>query len=150
MEKEISPSVIEMGNRPSFQRHHREKTWQILVPLILGIMLILAVAVGVVLTAFRSNVGGSVSQWADTSAIWLILPIIMFAIIAIVILSGLIVGVAKIINILPPFAHLIQSYAGLITAKVSLITRKIVTPVMTVESIKAGIRGFLSALFGSK
>ncbi|MFO7972828.1 MAG: hypothetical protein R6U40_13920 [Desulfobacterales bacterium] len=149
MENEFSTSSFESGRRPSLQRHRREKIWQILVPLILGVLLILAVAVLVVLTATRSTAGGPVSQWADTSAIWLILPVMMFAVVGTLVLIGLIYGVAKMIEILPPYANLVQGYAGLIAAKVKLITRKIVNPIIAVESTKAGVKGFISALFGS-
>ena len=150
MENEFSTSTFKTGTRPSMERHHRERFWQILLPLILAVLLILAAAVMIVLTATRSTAGGPVSQWADASAIWLILPVIMFAFLGILVLLGLIYGVAKMINILPPYTNLIQGYAGLIAAKVKLITIKIAKPVIAVESAKAGIKGFLSALSGKK
>jgi hypothetical protein len=149
MENELSVSAFEGNKRPSLERHRREKIWQILVPLIIGILLILAVGVIVILTAACSSAGGAVSQWADTSAIWLIMPVIMFAIFGILILIGLIYLVARITKILPPYADLVQGYASLVAAKVSLVTRKIVSPFITVESTRAGIKGFISALFGS-
>ena len=149
MEKEFSVSTYEGNRRPSLQRHHREKIWQILVPLIFGALLILAVGVIVILNATRTTSGGAVSQWADTSAIWLILPVIFFTLFGALVLFGLIYGVAKIINFLPPYTHLVQGYADLIEAKVKLLTLKIVSPVISVASTKAGIKGFFSALFGS-
>ena len=148
MEKEFSTPSFEIDERPSLKRHQREKIWQILIPLIAGLLLILAVGVVVILTASRSAAGGPVSQWADTSTIWLILPVIMFTIIGALILIGLIYLVAKLINFLPPYANLVQAYGDLIEAKVSLVTRKIVAPVITVKSTQAGVKGFLSALFG--
>jgi len=149
MENKFSTSSYERNRRSSLERHQREKIWQILVPLIFVVLLILSAAVIVVLTATRSSAGGPVSQWADTSAIWLILPVTMFAFVGILVLIGIIYGVAKLIDILPPYAHLVQGYAGLIEAKVKLVTRKIVTPIIAVESKKAGVKGFLSALLGS-
>jgi hypothetical protein len=148
MENEFSVSAFEGNKRPSLERHRREKIWQILVPLIIGILLILAVGVIVVLTAARTSAGGAVSQWADTSAIWLILPVIMFAILGIMILTGLIYLIARIIKILPPYADLVHGYAGQVAAKVSLVTRKIASPFIAVKSTRAGIKGFISALFG--
>ena len=148
MENEFSVSVYEVKRRPSLERHRREKVWQILVPLIFGVLVILAVSVIVILTAARSSAGGSVSQWADASAIWLILPVIMVAIFGILILIGLIYLIARIIKILPPYADLVQGYASLVAAKVSLVTRKIASPFITVESTTAGVKGFISALFG--
>lgn len=150
MENEFSVSVFEGKKRPSLERHRREKIWQILVPLFIWTLLILAVGAIVIQTAARSSAGGSVSQWADTSAIWLILPIIMVAIFGILILIGLIYLVARIIKILPPYADLIQGYASLIATRVSLVTRRIASPFITVESTSAGIKGFVSALFGKR
>lgn len=148
MENEFSVSAFEGNKRPSLERHRREKIWQIQVPLIIGILLILAVGVIVVLTAARTSTGGAVSQWADTSAIWLILPVIMFAILGIMVLTGLIYLIARIIKILPSYADLVHGYAGQVAAKVSLVTRKIASPFIAVKSTRAGIKGFISALFG--
>jgi len=148
MEKEFSVSSFEDDKRPSIQRHQREKLWQILIPLIFGVLLILGVGVIVVLTATRSTAGGPVSQWADVSAIWLIFPIILFTAFGVLVLIGLTYAVGKVINILPPYANLVQGYAGLIAAKVNLMTRKFVSPYIKIESTRAGIKGFLSALFG--
>ncbi len=148
MEKQFSASSFQSVNGPSIQRHHRDKFWQILFPLILGVLLILGMAVIVVLTATRSTAGGSVSQWADASLLWLILPVMMIAIFGIVVLLGLIYLVAKLINILPTYTNLVQVYAELIAGKVSLVTRKILSPFVNLSSTNAGVKGFFSALFG--
>lgn len=148
MEKESYISTEKNLKSASRQHHHREKIWQILFPIAIGFLLIIIAAVFVVLTASRSSGGGSVSQWADTSTIWLVLPIMMFAAFGTLVLAGLIYLVAKLLDILPPYTNLIQQYANLITARVNLATRKMVSPFVSAKSIRAGVGGFLSSLFG--
>jgi hypothetical protein len=148
MNKQFPTSVSERSARPSIKRHKREKIWQIITPLLFGGLVMLGIGVIVVMTTFRSSAGGMVSQWADTSTIWLILPVIMFVFIGVLILIGMILLLAGMLNVLPHYTDLIQQYAGLIEAKVEMVTKKIVSPVITFRSKQAGFRGFFSALFG--
>jgi len=147
MDKKYSISIENSVKGASMQRHYREKIWQILFPIAIGVLLIIISAVFVILTASQTSGGGSVSQWADTSTIWLVLPIMMFAVFGTLVLAGLIYLVAKLRKILPPYTNLIQQYAGWITAQVNLATRKMISPLVSAKSIRAGVGGFLSSLF---
>lgn len=135
---------------PSIHRHHRDRTWQILFPIIFGFLLIIAAGVFVTLTASGTASGASVSQWADISSIWLILPVIMFALFGILVLAAMIFLMAKLLNILPFYTDLVQQYAGLISARINLATRKVVSPIVSARSIRAGMNGFFTALLGLK
>ncbi|MDY6847082.1 MAG: hypothetical protein SVP52_08100 [Chloroflexota bacterium] len=147
MDKEYLISTENSVKFASMQRHHREKFWQILFPIAVSVILIIIAAVFVILIDFQLSDGGSVSQWADVSIIWLVLPIMMFAVFGTLVLAGLIYLVSKLLNILPPYSNLIQEYASLITTRVNLVTRKLVSPLVSAKSIKAGMGGFLSSLF---
>lgn len=148
MEKEFSNTSFEGDRRSSLLRHRQQKTWQILTPLFLGVLLILAIAVLVILTTAGTIEGGSVSQWADTSIIWIISPVMMFVFIGALVLFGLVYLIGKLIKIMPPYANLIQGYAQLIAARVNLATRKAASPFVKTGSTIAGLKGFFSALLG--
>jgi len=150
MNEEISITTEKSRTSSSIHRHHRDRTWQILVPIVFGFLLIIAAGVFVILTASGTTSGASVSQWADISSIWLILPVIMFALFGILVLVALIFLMAKLLNILPFYTNLVQQYAGLITARINLATRKVVNPVFSARSVRAGVNGFFTALLGLK
>ena len=148
MNKQFSISNIRRIKSPSIERHQRQKIRQIFLPLACIVVIIMGVCVLVILAASRSTPGGAVSQWADTSAIWLIMPVMMFTVIGAVVLGGLIFLLARLLKILPQYSNLVQNYAGLIAARVGLVTHKMVTPILSYRSTLAGLKGFLSSLLG--
>jgi hypothetical protein len=150
MNEEMPITTEKSRLSPSIHRHHRDRTWQILFPIIVGFLLIIAAGVFVILTASGTSTGASVSQWADISSIWLILPVIMFTLFGTMVLAALIFLMAKLLNILPFYTDLVQQYAGLITARINLAMRKMVNPVVSARSVRAGVNGFFKALLGLK
>lgn len=143
-----SAPELDIEKTDSYRRHQRQRFWQILTPLGLSVLLILVLAVMVVMTATTTEVGGAVSQWADTSLIWLSMPVLIFAIITILILVGLIVLVARILNIVPVYTFLGQQYSNWIAVKVKYWLNKLVEPLIAVRSFRAAVGAFFSALLG--
>lgn len=135
------------GNLPGSPRsnpitqasHQREVFWQIAFPLILGVLVILALAAG---TFFMSS--NLASQAANISAIWLILPVLIFTFIFLALLAGLTFGLIKLIGILPPYAAIVQNFFVLIKVKVRQASDVAAEPVIKVASARA----WLGALFG--
>ncbi len=121
--------------------HKREVFWQITFPLVIGIIIILALAVG---SGFISQ--NSASQAANISTLWLILPVLMFSLIFTFLFGGLAYGLIRLIGILPPYAALVQNYFVLISLKVRQASDIAAEPVLKVASAWA----LLSALFGKR
>ena len=138
----------ELQNSESFLRHKKQRFWQILTPVGLGVLLILAIAAMVIITATGTDAGGPVSQWADTSFIWLIMPVMVFAIVVTLIIIGLIYLLAQVLNILPQYTFLVQQYANLFEIQVKYWSRKIVSPIITIGSYAAVVKAFFKALTG--
>jgi hypothetical protein len=132
----------------SYLRHRKQRLWQILIPVWLGILLILAVAALVVWTASGSGPGGVISAGADTAIIWLILPVLFFAFVGGVILLVLIYLLAKVLGILPSYTYLGQQYAELIAAQVTYWANLAVKPIFAVRGFLAGARTLFDGLFG--
>jgi len=132
----------------SLQRHKRQRFWQILAPIILGGLATLAAAVLMVLTLTGTVSGVNLSQTADTSLIWLILPVMVFGVFFTMLLLGLVYGLARLLNILPQYTFLVQQYAALIESKIKLWTRKGLEPIISVKSITAAVSAFFKNLIG--
>jgi hypothetical protein len=148
MEKENSLQKTESYPTSSYRLHRKQRFWQILFPVMLVILLILAVAVFVVLTAARGNGGGDISIWADTSMILLILPVLVFAVLIVLVFLGLIYLVARLLNILPFYSSQAQYYADLVSSKIKTLAGKLVEPIIKVKSVTASINAVLSSLSG--
>lgn len=146
MDKKNSTTKAEGQKSTSYLRHQRQKFWQIVVPVGVGVLLILAIAVMVVLAVSPERVGGSVSQWADASLIWLLLPVLAVALITTLVLFGLVFLVSQLLDILPRYTFPAQQYVAQFEAKVKIWSKKIVSPIFTIKSVNAGVGAFFSSL----
>ena len=82
-----------MAETPSVRAHKRQVTWQILVPFFVVTALILVVAVLVATGATATR------TWADVSTIWLIAPVLVFALFFVTVLGLLIYGFARLLQV---------------------------------------------------
>ena len=89
--------------------HRRQLAWQILVPffVVMAIILFVAVLVATGTTSTRA--------WADVSAIWLIAPMLVFALFFVAVLSFLIFGIAKLLQVTPRFTGKAQDFFALLS-----------------------------------
>ena len=128
----------------SIKRHKKERFWQIFLPVGLISLIIIAGIVLIIIFGLKSTL--SLSQLSDTALIWLIAPGLFFALITVVILGGLIYGIAKLTGILPRYTGRVQYYVGLVTVMVKKWSDKVVSPILAVESTTARFRKFWSVL----
>jgi hypothetical protein len=119
--------------------HRREVIWQIAFPLTIGILLVLGLAVWTILAGVQ---GGNVSQPADTSLIFLLIPTMVMAIIPLTILAGLAYGVIRINNELPKYFYQAQKAMRGVQAGVQNAADKLVAPVIHFKSTIAAIEVF--------
>lgn len=147
MDKQNTLISLKHSQSASLQRHKRQRFWQILVPVIFGGVLVLVVAVLMILSITGINTGIAVSQWADASVIWILLPMILFGIMASVILFGLIYGLVQLLRILPSYTGLVQSYVRRYTSMIGEGSLKVLAPIIKVKSYRAGLSAVFSSLF---
>lgn len=140
---ELSPSL-------SYARHQRQKFWHIIVPVGLGVLLILVI-LGLVIAATVGTDGAeSVSQWADTSMIWLSLPILLFALVLALILILMIWLLARLLKILPQYTSTAQHYAGVIAYFLRTRADKLVAPIIAVRGFSTKMSALMNALVGRR
>ena len=131
MKKPIPPEK----ETASYRAHKRATFWQIIFPMIIVLLLFVAVSVTV---ATRSN--EVASQWADVSTVWLLIPVLIFAIIILVILGGLIYGLAKLIDITPTGTQKLYGFIRLIGKKIESFADSAAKPVFIMEGFSASLR----------
>jgi hypothetical protein len=93
----------------TLRAHRRQLAWQILVPVLVVAALIIAAAV-----LIASQTGSVSRTWADVSTIWLIAPMLVFALLFVTLLGFLIYGLARLLRITPPYIGKVQDFFSLL------------------------------------
>ena len=129
------PKELPERNPVTYKRHRKEVMWQILVPVLIGTVIVLALSI---LATTRTD--AQVSKGADVSVIWMITPMLIVALIFLVLLGAIVYGVMSLLGILPGYARLVQNYFDAFRVQVGIVSDKAVEPVLRMESIKASLR----------
>ena len=129
------PKELPERNPVTYEHHRKEVMWQILVPVIIGAVGVLALAI---LATTRTD--AQVSKGADVSVIWMITPMLIIALIFLVLLGAMIYAMMSLLGILPGYARLVQDYFDALRVQVGIVSDKAVEPILRMESIKASLR----------
>jgi len=146
MESKHSSTKQEPIKHESYLRHRRQSTWQIILPIVIGSLLVLAAAVVVFLPVAGVATGVDSSQYADAAMNWLILPLLFLAVLIVIIMVGLIILFAKILKTLPGYTKIGQDYAALISSTVQYWSRRLVSPMIKLKSRLARIKPIIKIL----
>jgi hypothetical protein len=118
--------------------HRRDVIWQITLPLLAGVLLILA-AVGAIIFSTLQPVT-DVGRWASVSLMWLILPALFFSLLFLAVLAGLVYAISFILRLIPRYALLVQLFVERVKNKAGQLLNLSVEPVLRINSIWAAIR----------
>ncbi len=128
-------------DRISYLKHKRETTRQILLPVILSSILILALFVLVAYSTFTPS--GDVERWAAISTIWIVIPLMFFLLIFLGILVALIYGLQRLLKTTPVYTGLAQEYVLMITTKIQWYAAEISNRVIRFRAWVDTLQGFL-------
>lgn len=117
---------------PTVRAHKRQRFWQILAPMMLVILLALA-AGGFILAAKA----GQTRPGADVAVIWLIAPLMLFALLCMAVLGGMIYAVARLTKITPHYTARAQKFAARVESGTRRAADTAVKPVMWVRQVGA-------------
>jgi hypothetical protein len=135
-------------DRPTVRAHKRQFFWQILLPMLLVLLLGLAVGVIVIVSTFSGS--GQPRLWADVSIIWLIAPMLLFALGLLAVLGTIVYGMVKLLQVTPTYTGKTQD----IFAKIAMWARKIadgmVKPFVWVRQAGAVLQNLVNILLPKK
>jgi hypothetical protein len=114
----------------------KESFWQITFPLILGVALILGMAAWTMATAIQ---GGNVSQSADTSLTFLLIPAMAMALIPLALFAGLAYAVIWLNQNITPYLRQAQEAMVMVRDGVRAGADKLVAPVIRFKSRMAAL-----------
>jgi hypothetical protein len=141
MEKARLPSPAE---HPSYQKHRRELWTKILVPLLVAVAAVIAVATLTGIATFHD--GGEVERWAAISTIWIVIPIMASGLFLLILFIGIIYGMARLLALIPPYTGYAQKLVWRAQGYVRRGADAAVKPIFGAESLIASVK----RLFGTK
>jgi hypothetical protein len=125
--------------------HRRQTFWQILFPVILAGVIVIAVTVFMIVSS--SNPSSMLdTRWANISLIWLLIPSIALSLIPLALLGGLVFLMVKALNGLPKLGARAQYYAVSASQITRNISDKISSPVIGVKGIWAGLHNLVNQI----
>lgn len=137
MEKARLPSPAE---HPSYQKHRRELWTKILLPMLLAVAVIVAIATLTGIATFRD--GGEVERWAAISTIWIVIPIMGAGLLLLILFIAIIYGMARLLALIPAYTGQAQKFVWRIEGYVRRGTQQAVQPILALGSILATLKRF--------
>jgi uncharacterized BrkB/YihY/UPF0761 family membrane protein len=131
----LNNSQAQVRNPVTHARHRREVFWQIIFPLLIGFLLVVAVLV--LMISSGTSTATDVSRWADVSLIWLILPSLFIALLILIILVAIIYLVTVVLQVMPRYARIVQLYFEIGKYKISHIANRVTEPIIKLRSFWA-------------
>lgn len=124
----------------SYKKHRKERTTQIILPVLLTVVLIIASIVLINIATFRD--GGDVERWAAISTIWIVIPIIIGMLIFLAVLGGLIYLLAQLLNVTPKYTGMAQDYVRKAAVYIKRGADAVVKPVIQLKGLLATVEAF--------
>lgn len=131
---------IPRPDRASFLKHKRETNRQILLPVILSTLLIVALFVLVAYSTFTPS--GDVARWAAISTIWIVIPLMVFLLVVLMMLAGMVYGMQRLLKAAPDYTGLAQEYVLKITARIQQYAAEITDRVIRFRAWVDTIQAF--------
>lgn len=162
------PLVLPPRNPLTHARHKREVFWQITFPVMLGVLLVLVMVVLLVVLALQeAQVQNSAAPIAESalpgdfsqeemsmlqylrtythrlsliSQIWLIVPVMIFSLLAVVALAGMIYLATNLLGLAPGYMRLAQDFMIRLRLRVGSLSDSAVEPFLKAKSMTAAAR----------
>jgi len=131
-----------LRNEVTHRRHRHEVTWQIMVPLGVCVLLVLALA-GI--SSFATS-ADTKSQMADVALISLILQALIFGLIILLTLGAMVFGLFRLLPLIPSIFFKIQDFFWRVQINVIHVDSKLTEPVLRMHSFNASRRAFGASL----
>lgn len=125
----------------SYRRHRKQRTTQIILPMVLVALVFLAVVVLVNVATFRDN--GDVGRWAAISTIWISIPVCIMGFVFLVLIGGLVYLMGRLLGIAPIYTGKAQDFVHKLAIRIRRAADIAVKPVFAVNGFGATIKALL-------
>ena len=138
---QIMKTVFPEPVHESYRRHRKQRTSQILLPIILAAILFIGMVVLVNIATFRDN--GDVGRWAAISTIWIAIPVCISAFVFLAVIGGLVYLMGRLLSITPTYTGKAQDFVHKLAIRIRRAADMVVKPVFSVNGVGATIKALL-------
>jgi hypothetical protein len=128
----------------SYQLHRKQRTTQIILPMVISMLALIGMVVLVSLATFKSN--GDVGRWAAISTIWIVIPILIAGLILLAILIGLIYLMARALSALPHYTGIAQDYVYMAQNYIVRGANMVVKPFIALGGFTENVKAFFERI----
>ena len=128
----------------SYQLHRKQRTTQIILPVIISALALIGMVVLISFATFKS--GGDVERWAAISTIWVVIPVLIAGLVILIILIGLIYLMARALGALPHYTGMAQHYVYLAKDYIVRGANMAVKPVIALEGFLENVQAFFKRI----
>lgn len=129
---------------PANPGHRKQMIWQIWLPLIFSVLIIIAMAVlAAISTGQDAQIG---TNMTGIAIIWLITPVIIIGVVVFTLLVLIIYGISKLLKVTPIYTLVARNYVYKGSAWVRQISDRSVQPIINTNSTWASILTFLAVI----
>ena len=125
----------------SYKRHRKQRTGQIIVPIILVAILFLVAVVLINIATFANN--GDVGRWAAISTMWIVVPVCIAGFIFLALLGGLVYLMGRLLGVAPTYTGKAQDFVHKLAIRIRLVADTVVKPIFAIDGFGATIKALL-------
>jgi hypothetical protein len=125
----------------SYRRHRKQRTRQIVLPIVLAAIVFIAVVVLINVATFRGN--GDVGRWAAISTIWIAIPVCVMGFVFLALLGGLVYLMGRLLGIAPTYTGKAQDFVHKLAIRIRRAADMTVKPVFSINGVGATIKALL-------
>lgn len=144
MQAKVTPPVVPIQPTPS-ATHRRQKLWQIWVPMIVTILIVLGLETWAIIGAVQGS--PQVDRWGAVSAVIVIIPVLFYGIIFLAIAGGLAFGVTYLLRKTPGVMFSIQSFMLRVALATRQVADSITKPVFATNTVTSKTKALWDILF---
>lgn len=134
-------AVLPKPVHESYRRYRRQRTSQILLPVVLAALLFLVLVVFVNIATFRDN--GDVGRWAAISTIFISIPVCLMGLVFLALLGGIVYLMGRLLGIAPTYTGKAQDFVHKLAIRIRRAADMAVKPIISVNGFGATIKALL-------
>ena len=135
--KDVFPEPV----HESYRRHRKQRTSQIILPMVLAAILFIGMIVLVNIATFRDN--GDVGRWGAISTIWIVVPVCITGLIFLALLGGLVYLMARLLGVAPTYTGKAQDFVHKLAIRIRRAADMAVKPVFSMNGFGASLKALL-------
>lgn len=125
----------------SYLRHRKQRSGQIILPVLLAAILFIALVVLVNIATFRYT--GDVGRWAAISTMWIAIPTCIMGFAFLALLGGLIYLLGRLLGVAPTYTGRAQDIVHKLAIHIRRAADMTVRPIISLNSYGATIKALL-------